>query len=293
MKRTKIPIVSKEQWLNERRNYIGASEVAILLDMNKYQTKYDLYMNKITGFEFPENEAMRWGSLLEETIGKEWAYRNNRKVRRSNYIYVYDDILSATLDFISEGEIVEIKNMSEYSFSKSEKIMGVPIIYYPQIQAQMLCAGINKAHFVALIANKELYHQEVDYNSDLAEKIYNSAKAFLVNHIQKQIPPEPSIKEIKPSELSNDAITGNLEDFQLYEKISVISAQITELEKVKKSIQEQIKERLGNKKELLYNGDKLFWYSTFQSFDSKKFQENHPDLYEEYKKTIIKLNIAR
>lgn len=296
--RTKRKFNTKEEWLKLRREYIGASEVAILTGHNPYRTPLDLYLDKVDGLEQPITERMQWGNILEDAIAREWANRNNTKVSKSNFLYVYKGIIAATIDRFSnineEKIIVEIKNMSDYAFRSYPQINGIPEIYYIQIQAQLLCTGLNKAYFVALINNGELYEASTEADLETQELIYLKAKEFYQNNILKRIPPQILSADIKSADIEDQTIDGNEEDYKIFEEYKIISGAISDLEKKKKEIQNKMKERLGTNKAVIYNGNKLFWWDKSVLFNSKEFQKDNPELYEKYKTNVIlKLSTAR
>lgn len=293
--RKKIPIISRESWLSERRKFIGASEVSVLLGLNKWQTKLDLYLNKVEGLETPENDRMYWGRQFEDAISKGWAEKSGRKIRKTNFLYVYNDTVAATLDRISGDEVIEIKNMSDYAFNNSEKINGIPNYYYAQVQAQLLASGYNKARFVALINNGELYEQELESDESFQQQIWEESRKFIKEHIIPKNPPKiENLKKESSIELSEDVIEGSESHYMLFERISLLNKAIKQLQDEKDELLDAVKEELQNKSAIVYNGNKLFWYSKYQNFNSGEFKKDNPELYEKYKTLeVIKLNIAR
>lgn len=294
MKRRKIKFNSHEEWLNLRKQFIGASEVSILTGNNTYQTAVDLYNRKVNNVETPVNERMRWGNILEDAIAREWANRNARKIRKSNFLYIYGDFLAATIDRLDDmGRIVEIKNMSSFAFNNSKLIKGVPAMYYDQMQAQMLCVNAEQGVFVALINNGELYDMNVEFDYDYAANILLKVEDFVKNHWLKNIPPElPSVE--KPQELIEEFVEGTEEDLKIFERIKTLEAAIKQLTEEKSALVDSVKQKLGSNKELVYAGRKLFYYNQYYQFNSQLFKKENPELYETYKnQLVIKFNIGR
>jgi predicted phage-related endonuclease len=65
------PVVSREQWLELRRQDVTASRVGALFQVHPYETALRLYA-QMTGTEFedkPENKVMRRGRWLERVVG--------------------------------------------------------------------------------------------------------------------------------------------------------------------------------------------------------------------------------
>ena len=80
------PLFSREDWLNERRNGIGGSDVAAVLGLNPYRTPLDVYMEK-TGETKPAEpgQAAYFGTILEDIVAHEFQKRTGMKVQRVNY----------------------------------------------------------------------------------------------------------------------------------------------------------------------------------------------------------------
>lgn len=67
-----------------RRSGIGGSDIAALAGVSRWSTAMDKWQEKL-GMSAPlvETERMRWGTLLEGTVAKEYSYRTGRKVRQA------------------------------------------------------------------------------------------------------------------------------------------------------------------------------------------------------------------
>src|SRR4051812_6258014 len=60
-----------------RAGYIGASEIAALFNLSPYNTRWDLWSREAKGRALaePDDERLRWGSLLQDDILAEVAHR--------------------------------------------------------------------------------------------------------------------------------------------------------------------------------------------------------------------------
>lgn len=124
------------EWLDLRKTYIGASEVGIILGLNKYQTKKDLLLNKLGYKKQMNNPELHFGRIFEHSISEICNYyetsleetlqnysKNNRK---RNLIYEYDYFLVSYKDIsiivspdykTIENDVVipyEIKSTNKY-----------------------------------------------------------------------------------------------------------------------------------------------------------------------------------
>ncbi len=73
-------MTNKEQWLKERKTYIGGSDLGSIAGVNKYKSALDVYLDK-TGDSIEEitNEKCYWGNRLESVVADEYAKRTGIK----------------------------------------------------------------------------------------------------------------------------------------------------------------------------------------------------------------------
>ena len=100
-----------------RSTTIGGSDAAAILGLNPYKSPYALWAEK-TGEGssrriFPQKEAVRLGTDLEEYVAKRFTEATGKKVRRENYTVFRDDMPYAHANYdrlvIGERAGLEIK----------------------------------------------------------------------------------------------------------------------------------------------------------------------------------------
>ncbi len=74
----------KHEWLKERQTGIGGSDASVILGVNPFRTKTELWAEKIadTVTEIPPNPAMLRGLVLEPVAADLYVERTGRQVRR-------------------------------------------------------------------------------------------------------------------------------------------------------------------------------------------------------------------
>ena len=120
--------VDEAAWLKEREKGIGGSEIAAIAGRSPWNTAYQIWLNKTGQVDMlqkrEQSEMARWGNLLEETVAKEWAFRNNRKYINIAVILADDEhpFMFANIDgfTLTDDEeyvtgILEIKTTSAYN----------------------------------------------------------------------------------------------------------------------------------------------------------------------------------
>ena len=64
----------KQEWLMERKNYIGGSDLGAIAGLNPYRTALDVYLDKTSDDITEETSpAMRWGNFLEDVVAKAYS----------------------------------------------------------------------------------------------------------------------------------------------------------------------------------------------------------------------------
>jgi hypothetical protein len=144
---------TREEWLNERRSVIGASEVAALFDASPWMSTFKL--SAIKGGlvrEDEENESMRAGRLFEpvaiEYIREErpWIVQHNTLPNLQYFVDAANRIGGTPDAFVKiPGRwgrgIIQIKWVDRTSFKKSwisDDVVSPPL--YVAIQASVECA---------------------------------------------------------------------------------------------------------------------------------------------------------
>ena len=73
----------RQAWLAKRQTGIGGSDIARVLGLSPFGTPLDVWLEKTQPILDREpNEAMRWGTLLEEPVANEYARRQSVTLQR-------------------------------------------------------------------------------------------------------------------------------------------------------------------------------------------------------------------
>jgi putative phage-type endonuclease len=160
----------RADWLRARRLGIGSSDVAAALGVSTHGSAQHVYYDKrgLLPLEDDAGEAALWGTLLEETVAREWARRNRATVRRVGLVARKDaphrmctlDRLSRAcpLDDAPEQCGVEIKTRNAYVAGKWKR--GIPDDVLAQVLWQIHVTGYDHVHVACLIGGQE-YRQYV------------------------------------------------------------------------------------------------------------------------------------
>jgi putative phage-type endonuclease len=185
------------EWHQQRRQGIGASEVAVACGFGRYRTRYDLWREK-TGATAPwgGNEATLWGQRNEPHILKDWADRNEARiietqrqfrVQRWPLLWATVDAIAHTID--GEDVIVEAKCTTSRNAQLGDGGDDAPPEWLAQVQVQMLLSGLERAYIAVLIDGNKSREYCVQFDRAVAETLADRAEAWYCEAVETQVPP--------------------------------------------------------------------------------------------------------
>jgi len=201
--RTSTLDMPREEWLALRSTGIGSSDAASVVGLNPWKTNFQLFEEK-TGLREPDdlsdNEAVRWGTILEEPIAQEFATRTGRKIRKVNALlrHAQHPFMIANLDreIVAENggkpEILECKTAG-YWAARSEAwgVAGTDQIeehYLIQVMHQLAVTGRDVAHLAVLFSGQQFQMYRVERNDTLIAALIEKEREFW-DQVEKRIAP--------------------------------------------------------------------------------------------------------
>jgi putative phage-type endonuclease len=279
---------SREQFLLDRKQGIGGSDVAAIMGLSPWKTELGVYLDKVSDFVDEDNKTLQRGRDLEEYVLKTYVRDKNvsietdlSQVRDKEYPFLVghpDGKVKDTNIFIEAKSYYG--NLKDWNGE-------IPIYYKTQIAHY---AYLTDADYVdvAVLADRwtygcYTYHRDVEFEN----KIKQASIDFWQNHVLKKIAPEISCiddahklyptsnESIKESDGDLDAELSKLIGLQESKKI---------IAKEEESIKTQIMDFMGNASVLTSNlGYKITWKSQKQHrINSSLLKKDDPTLYEKY-----------
>jgi putative phage-type endonuclease len=134
-----IPEQGTEEWLQFRRNHIGASDAPVIMKMSPWKTPYQLWEEKLGIVASPPlSSAMKRGVALEEKARQCFEEMTGIAIRPVVRVHPDHMWMMASLDGLDGAEsiVVEIKcpNQEDHAEARNGKI---PPKYFPQLQHQL------------------------------------------------------------------------------------------------------------------------------------------------------------
>jgi putative phage-type endonuclease len=177
-----------DAWHAARANGIGGSEIAAVLGLSPYESRFSLWhrkQNLIAPVE--ESDVMYWGKRHEPTICDEFARRHAGWDIRTSPTYAHagrpwqianPDRLIVD-DFGDTIAIVEAKTARDAEGWGEEGSGDIPVHYRAQCLWYCDVLGVDRCHVAVLIAGCEYREYEVEADDDEAYMMRVSGQEFM------------------------------------------------------------------------------------------------------------------
>lgn len=273
--------------VTDRNIYVGGSDVPTILGINKYKTQYELAREKlgIIKSEFTGNAYTAFGNKLEPQIRE---YIN--AVNQTNFIvntYIDEErSVRSNVDGIDleENILLEIKTHGK---NPSLKVYTVQMqLYMAQIEAEegWLALYERPVDFDIEFDSERLKIEVIERDEELIEQIYDAIETFWVRC--EYLREKPDMDEQEYMTVGTDVDKSVMKLNKLAPEILKYKEYVKELEKVEKSLKDELYEKM-TENDIKKIETPLFTVTrvlptTSMRFDSKRFKEYHPALYDDF-----------
>ncbi|MBM3467617.1 MAG: hypothetical protein FJX70_07325 [Alphaproteobacteria bacterium] len=290
--------MSKQEWLRERKNYLGGTDLAAICGLNPYRTALDVYLDK-TSDDIAEdtNSAMHWGTLLEDVIAEEYGRISGCRIEQpsqpiihSNYKFLGANIdrwvISSDLPYILECKTAGFTKAKDWGDSGTDQI---PESYLVQVAYYAAICDVPKVDIAVLIGGQDFRIYTYNKNKDLEEKIIKIGINFWHNHIEQRIPPRcvntRDTFNLFPQS-NNKQITAKNDILAKLEELKIAKMSEEQIQKTIEKLKVEIQEFMQDYDVLIdENGNVVAtWKNTAPRslFDLKKFKEEAKEIYLKY-----------
>lgn len=179
---------SRLDWLNARRNGIGASEWASILNVDgAYRSSFEIAADKLGKVEIETEvpEFVEWGNRLEPIVAQEFGRRvekpvvtyDNAIIRDENYPW-----LSCSPDgYVGERAKAGYEGKVTNSYRRHDWYDGVPLPYRIQCVVSMYITGLSSWYIACLIGGSELVWKKIEMDEsamDFIDKAFPRIERF-------------------------------------------------------------------------------------------------------------------
>lgn len=291
--------LSKEEWLHYRKGGIGGSDVAAILGISKWKSEIEIWLDKTNQTDdIPEeNEAMKWGNIMEPVIRNYFSEIMDRPVvevkailQHPEYPFMLADIDGLTIDDEGNPAVLEIKTASE--FKRNEWEGGIPAYYETQVQHYLCVTGAAKAYVAVLIGGNTFLVYEVDADLEVHKMLIDVEKDFW-NKVENRVRPEIDGSDASRELLDRIYKGGSSEKAMLPgETIGYIEAYISasddeeDAKAKKQDAANHIKDIMGDFNSAECFGHIVTWKPVkSERVDAKALKAEEPEVYAKYVKT--------
>lgn len=292
MSYTRVNVVSDTpEWEHERRNSIGASEVAAVMGMSRYGTALDVYKHK-HGLDAPFDPVLAYSGHASEPVIEGWLRRFSgldldmqpgfmaRSAERPH--------LHASFDRVVESPFLTIQMKTAHQFLGHHWDEGVPDDIRVQVNAEMYVAGTPRALVAVWIGGREYRTFWEPRDERFIQEHMLPAVDDFWQMVQKGTPPEPStvaeIQDVWPTESGKVA---DLSDtaYGVLEQIAILNSDIKAQEAERDALKVALAPYTEDAEVLMHRGRKVAtWKSQkgHQSFDRAALEVDQPELVAKY-----------
>ena len=297
--------MSREDWLQVRKQGIGSSDAATAVGLNPYQSPLELWMVK-TGRDQdlpkpdPEDTSspLYWGHVLEPVVAEHYARKTGNKVRRLNAVLQHPDPdkawMLANLDYTVVGndevQILECKTAGEFGARLWRD--GVPEYIQCQVQHQLAVTGKQAADVCVLLCGQDLQVFRIERDEEVIERLIALERAFW-HHVETDTPPEAdgsdsagrALQALYPRDtgtvldLSGDAsLCGD------FDELLDIRERLSRLQTRESTLKQRIQQTMGDASKAVFPSGEVSWKRKQDSMvlDNKRLLQDQPDLLSQY-----------
>ena len=304
--------LSRDEWLALRQSGIGGSDIAAIIGVSPYATAYDIYQSKTQPLsEEDMSEFAYWGTVLEDTVAREFSKRSGLKIQNVNYLMrhpthrfaianidraIINRDVSGNVRFkdgkLTTDQIVEIKTASEYVGKNwgDEDSDEVPDQYQCQAQWYMGVTDTQVCHMAVLIGGNKYRQYRIERNDDLIDVLFEAAHDFWHNNVLAGVEPDATTLQNAKDKYPRhnpDAVLDVAPDSEaakVFEHYESLKAQEKEVKAALELAQTDLICQIQNNEALAIDGEVVATYKTQVSnrFNSSQFKKDMPELAEKY-----------
>jgi putative phage-type endonuclease len=292
--------LTKEQWLEIRKQGIGGSDAGAICGLNPFSTPFTVYGEKL-GILPPkeETEAMRIGTDLEDYIAKRFTEKTGKKVVNCNYVLKHKSysFMLGDVDRLIVGERAGLECKSTSPFNKTDfEKADIPPQWYTQCVHYMAVTGAEKWYLAVLVLGQGFYVFEIERNEDEINALIKLEKEFWFDNVMANVEPDPDGRPettdvIKSLYTANKGEEIDLMPYRdLLDRYTQIKDQINALKQDQELIKQELQIYMAMATDGFAEGYKVLWREQVTNrLDTDRLKKERPDIYNAYmKKSIIR-----
>lgn len=297
--------LSREDWLEVRKNGIGGSDAAAAVGLSPYMSPLELWLIK-TGRDAnlprpdPQDtsEPIYWGTLLEPIVAASYTKQTGNKVRRVNAVLQHPTIpfMLANVDREVVGcrdvQLLECKTAGEFGARLWRD--GVPEYVQLQVQHQLAVTGRQAADVAVLICGQKLEVHRVERDDALIARLIELEAAFW-RYVEADQPPpadgsdsaDRALRCLYPGVGGTVDFTGDRNLSATFADLVAVRADIEARQHVEAQLKQSIAQAMGEADRAEFETGSVSYKRSKDGsgVDLKRLLADHPQLATQYATT--------
>jgi len=280
----------------ERKSFLGGSDIGIIMGANPYKSPYELWLEKIGELEpLQGNQFTKFGEAMEDYIKKEAEKRTGLKWRKVRKRFKHPEFpyLVGHVDGLNKDSVLEVKctksmnrkdygpDGAEFSHWEFGNVQMCPAAHFWQMQTYMLLTGKPLCYYaVGLRDDAEVRVMICLAQQTRQRELMEKASAFW-EKVEKQIEPplicsnDLDYKYPKDNQLKREVTSEELQIINRYKQLGGMYQESRDLVL-------ELKSKMGETAVLLYEDKPLVTWKTQErnTLDTKALKAAHPEICE-------------
>lgn len=280
--------MSREEWLQRRRETIGGSDAAGIVGLSRWASPFSVWAEK-TGrtADKEDTEAMRQGRDLEDYVARRWteasgkrAYRLPAMLYNPKYPFAHADVDRMVM---GENAGLECKTTMTLDLKQFNGV-EFPVQYYAQCVHYLAVTGADRWYLAVLAFGRGFFTFTLERDQTEIDALMNAEKDFWTL-VETDTPPDADGSEATAAALQEIYPVSQSYSADLFGRDTVLR-EYMRLKADKKAldsrlgeIENTIKADMGEAENGTCSLYRISWKSqTRQTFQAKEFAKDHPDL---------------
>ncbi|UKH48325.1 Cas4 family exonuclease [Arthrobacter phage Lilmac1015] len=298
----------REEWLGERLKGIGGSEASVILGLNKYQTRWGLWLEK-TGRRKDDrqvNEAMYWGSAMEPILRKRFVEDTGIPVRSAGlHRSKRYPFMQVTVDGLTaDGGIFESKTASSWAAGDDWDDDGIPDHAALQVQHGLAVTGRSHAWIVGLLDGRDWQVRgPIPRNEEIITMLIEEETRFWTENVLGDVEPAVvagSLEEVKDHYNDSAPVGAVIPEAELRAieaRIKGYKSTAKAAEDSARALEAELRARVGQAEFIVPfptadpEGDAIATLKHTATFSAKRFREDNPEAADRYRTTKEVLDV--
>lgn len=271
---------SEAEWLEARKGDVTSTDMAALLGLSKFKSRFALWHEKKTGIvanEFVENDRTKWGKRLQNVIAHGICEDNGWQGEDLGLFYISDSnlrigcSLDVLVDCPDRGKgLMEVKNVGLDAFAASWTEENAPAYYETQLQLELHMANkagmeLNWGVLAALVGGNKPMLYFRDYDREIGQMMEDQARIFWAS-IDADEEPKPDyavdgklLEKIRGAVLEKNTIdiSTNNRVYELIEEYGRGGDMEKEGKAIKEAAKAEILDIIGSADKATFNGGSI------------------------------------